>query len=136
MKFREATKEDFNFLAQHSISRGKMHPERIDYVCTLEHEGKPLCLGGFKLMNYDTAWCWVDIADTAGGHTIAMYRVIKEWIDEFIKDHDLTRLQATVECDFEEAIRMVQHLGFKKESIMKKYVNGKDAFCYVRLRGE
>jgi RimJ/RimL family protein N-acetyltransferase len=93
-------------------------------------------MGGFKLMNYDTAWCWIDITDVAGKHTFSMYRVIKEWISKFVKDHGLKRIQATVECDFEEAIRMVRHLGFKKESIMKNYVNGKDAFMYVRFGGE
>jgi RimJ/RimL family protein N-acetyltransferase len=136
MKFRDATKEDFDFVADHSVSRGKVHPDRADYVYTLEHEDQPLCIGGFKLMNYDTAYCWIDITDVAGGHTVAMYRVIRDWIDSFVKEHNLTRIQATVECDFTEAIRMVKHLGFHKESIMKKYVNGKDAFMYVRLEGE
>jgi RimJ/RimL family protein N-acetyltransferase len=65
-----------------------------------------------------------------------MYRVIRDWIDSFVKEHNLTRIQATVECDFTEAITMIQHLGFHKESIMKKYVSGRDAFLYVRLEGE
>jgi RimJ/RimL family protein N-acetyltransferase len=136
LEFREATKEDFDFVADHSVSRGKVHPEYIDYVYTLEHDGKPLCIGGFKMVNYDTAWCWIDITDVAGNHTIAMYRVIRDWIDSFVKEKDLTRIQATVECDFEEAIRMVRHLGFRKESIMKNYVNDKDAFMYVRFGGK
>jgi RimJ/RimL family protein N-acetyltransferase len=136
MEFREATKEDFDFVADHSISRGKSCPEQIDYVYTLEHNGVPLCIGGFKLMNYDTAWCWIDITDVAGNHTIAMYRVIRDWINNFVKEHNLTRIQATVECDFDTAISMVEHLGFHKESIMKNYVGGKDAFMYVRLEGE
>jgi RimJ/RimL family protein N-acetyltransferase len=136
MNFREATKEDFDFVADHSVSRGKVHPECTDFVYTLEHDGQPLCIGGFKMLNYDTAWCWIDITDVAGKHTIAMYRVIRDWIDNFTEEKQLTRIQATVECDFEEAIRMVQHLGFKKESIMKRYVNNKDAFLYVKLGDE
>ena len=115
MIFRESTKEDFDFVADHSVSRGKVHPDCIDYIYTLEHEGIPLGIGGFKLMNYDTAWCWVDLTDASGCHIRSVYRVVKEWIDEFMEEKHLTRLQATVECDFEEAIRMVQHLGFKKE---------------------
>ena len=136
MEFREATKEDFDFVADHSVSRGKIHPEKASYVYTLEHEGQPLCIGGFRLMNYNTAWCWIDLTDLSGGHIRTVYRVTKEWIESFMEEHDLSRLQATVECDFDEAIRMVQHLGFKKESIMKRYVNNKDAFMYVKLRGE
>jgi RimJ/RimL family protein N-acetyltransferase len=136
MKFREATKEDFDFVADHSVSRGKVHPECTDYVYTLEHDGVPLCIGGFKLLNYDTAWCWIDITDVAGNHIIVMYRVIRDWIDNFTEEHNLTRVQATVECDFTEAITMVRHLGFKKESIMKRYVNNKDAFMFVKLGDE
>ena len=136
MEFREATQDDFDFVADHSISRGKPNPSCIDYVYTLEHEGKPLGIGGFKLMNHDTAWCWFNLTDLAGSHIRTVYRTIKEWMDVFVKDHGLTRLQATVECDFDVAIRTVQHLGFKKESIMKRYVDGRDAFMYVRLEGE
>ena len=136
MEFREATIKDFEYVADHSISRGKVHPAQIDYVYTLEHDGVPLGIGGFKLINYDTAWCWVDLTDSAGSHIVTAYRVIRDWIENFTKEHGLTRLQATVECDFVEAIRMVQHLGFKKESIMKKYVEGRDAFMYVKIGGE
>lgn len=133
MEFREATAEDFDFVADHSISRGKRHPEQTDYVYTLEHDGQPLGIGGFKMMNYDTAWCWVDLTDIADSHTIVVYRVIKEWIESFAKEHNLKRLQATIECDFDKAITMVQHLGFKKESIMENYIDGKPAFLYRRL---
>lgn len=136
MEFREARKEDLDFVANHSISRGKPNADCIDYVYTLEHEGEPIAVGGFKLMNYDTAWCWINLTYISKSHIIIVYRVIKEWIDIFVKEHNLTRLQATVECDFEEAIRMIEHLGFERESIMKKYVEGRDAYMYVRLRGD
>ena len=136
MEFRTATTEDLVFAADHSISRGKMQPDCIDYVYTLEHDGVPLCVGGFKMMNHTTAWCWIDITDIAGKHIIAMYRVIRDWIDNFKEKHNLIRLQAGVECDFEEAIRMVEHLGFKKESIMRKHTNGRDVFMYVLIGDE
>ena len=95
MKFREATKEDFDFVADHSVSRGKVHPDKISFLYALEHDGLPLGMGGFQLMNYDTAWCWVDLTDLAGGHIRTVYRVLKEWIEKFMQDQSLTRLQAT-----------------------------------------
>lgn len=135
MEFRETTQEDLDFVADHSISRGilKRQPECIDYCYTLEHEGKPLGIGGFRLINATTMWCWVDITDCAGNHIIPAYRVLKEWIDIFVKEHKIKRLQAYIEMDFPEAIRMVQHLGFEKESIMKNFVGDKDASMYVRI---
>ena len=135
MNFRETTQEDLDFVADHSVSRGilKRQPERIDYCFTLEHEGKPLGIGAFRFINTTTAWCWCDLTDLAGKHIIEGYRVIKEWMDIFVKEHGIKRLQAYVEMDFPEAIRMVQHLGFEKESIMKNFIGDKDASMYVKL---
>ena len=137
MKFRETTEEDLFFVGNHSVSRGicKHRPECIDYCYTLEHEGKPLGIGGFRLINETTAWCWADFTDLAGKHITVGYRVIKEWIDIFIKEHGIKRLQAYVEVDFEEAIRMVKHLGFEQESVMKNFIGDKDAFMFVRFCG-
>lgn len=135
MNFRETTKEDLEYMTGHSVSRGiqKHCPEQINYCYTLEHEGLPLGVGGFRLINCTTAWCWVDISDRAGSHLIASYRVIKEWIDLFAQEHGIKRLQAYIEVDFPEAIRMAKHLGFKWESDMECFIGDKDAFMFVRI---
>lgn len=135
MQFRETTQEDINFLADHSVSRGisKYQPECIDYSYTLERRGNPLAIGGFKLINRTTAWCWLNMADCSDGHIVVIYRVISEWIDEFVKTHKIKRLQAYVETDFPEAMRLVEHLGFKWESDMEDFIDNKDAYMYVRL---
>ncbi len=135
MNFRETTQEDLDYIADHSVSRGvqKQQPEQIDYMFTLEHEGVPLGIGGFRLINTTTAWCWVDLGCESGKHIRLVYRLIKEWMDRFIKLHGIVRLQAYVEYDFPEAIRMVQHLGFNWESKMKNFIGDKDAAMYVRI---
>jgi len=135
MNFRETTQEDIVYMADHSVSRGifKKQPERTEYLYTLEHEGVPLGVGGFTLVNLTTAWCWVDIGTEAGNHVVVFYRLIKEWMETFVKDHNLKRLQAYVEMDFPEAIRMVRHLGFHEESIMQDFIEDRDAFLYVRI---
>ncbi len=124
-----------DFIANHSVSRGiqKRCPEQIEYCYTLEHEGKVLGIGGFRLINITTAWAWLDMTDLAGEYIVVCYRVIKEWIDIFVEEHGIKRLQAYVECDFEEAIRMVKHLGFHKESVMENFTGDKDAFMFVRI---
>lgn len=118
-----------------SVSRGilKQIPERIDYCYTLELDGKILGIGGFRLINATTAWAWVDMTELAKEHVIAVYRIIKEWMEIFVKDHNIKRLQAYIEPDFPKAIRMAQHLGFEKESIMKGFMPNGDAYMYVRI---
>jgi len=135
MIFRETTQSDLDYLADHSVSRGiqSKQPSAIEYLYTLEHEGVPLGVGGFRLINLTTAWCWVDISEASRGHMITCYRVIKDWIDLFVEEHGIKRLQAYVEPNFPEAIRMVEHLGFEQESIMKNFVGDKDAAMFVRI---
>ena len=135
MNFRETTQEDLDFVANHSVSRGilKRQPECIDYCYTLEHEGKPLGIGGFRLINLTTAWVWCDLTDCAGSHIIVCYRVLKEYLDIFAKEHEIRRAQAYIETNFIEAIRLVEHLGFHRESTMPNFVSDKPAFMYSRI---
>jgi RimJ/RimL family protein N-acetyltransferase len=135
MIFREATEEDLSYISFNSASRGiqKQCPEQIDYLYTLEHENEPLGVGGFRLINLTTAWCWVDLSEKGHNHVIKTYRTIKEWIDTFAKAHKIRRLQAYVEEDFPQAIRMVEHLGFERESVMKNFIDDKSCYMYVRI---
>lgn len=129
------TTEDYEYLKDHSISKGifKNTPEIIDYNFSLEHEGLLLGSGGFRLINHTTAWCWLDMTDHASDHIQTIYRTLKEWIDIFVKDKKIKRLQAYIDPDFPEAINMVQHLGFERESNLEKFYGDRDAYLYKRI---
>ncbi len=133
MKFREATKEDLDFVSENSVSRGiqKLCPEQIEYLFVLEHDGI-LGIGGFKFINATTAWTWYDLTHLAGNNMIVVYRTIKEWMESFVKEHGIKRLQAYIELDFPEAIRTAEHLGFKWESNMENFIGDKMVFMYKR----
>lgn len=135
MIFRESTKEDFEYMTEHSINKkvDRKQLSCVDYAYTLEHESKPLMVGGFRMIVPSTAWCWVDLGKDAGKNITVVYRVIKEWIDEFIKSKNIKRLQAFVRTDYPQAEKLVQHLGFHKESIMKNFFCNEDAYMYVRI---
>lgn len=136
MDFREATQADLDYMAEHSINHkvDRKLPNCVDYVFTLEHEGNPLVVGGFRMIVPTTAWCWIDLSKEAKNHLTTVYRVIKEWIDEFAKNNNINRLQAFIRTDYVEAERLVKHLGFERESIMKGFFGDKDAYMYVRLK--
>ena len=135
MQLREATKADLLFAADHTVSRGifKNQPEKIEALYALEHQGEILAVGGIRMVNLSTAWVWVDLTDRIGDHMGAVYRVIKEWMAEMIHLFGIRRMQAYVELDFPEAIRMAEHLGFAKESVLEQFVGDKDAFMYVKI---
>ena len=133
MNFRETTQEDLDFVANHSVSRGilKRQPECIDYCYTLEHEGNILGIGGLRLINATTMWAWTDWTHLAGEHIIVAYRTVKEWLGIFAKEHGIKRAEAYIECSFPEAIRLVEHLGFHRESVMPNFVGKEPAYLYV-----
>lgn len=135
MRIREMTQSDVEYMKGHSISRGilKNQPEQIELNYALEHEGKLLCIGGIRLINLATAWCWVDLAFESGKHTRMVYRAIKEWMLNLVEERGLKRLQAYIEPDFPEAIRMIQHLGFEKESILEGFLPNGNALLYKRI---
>lgn len=135
MQLREATVEDLVEVARTSISRGcsGKQPEVIDYVFALEHDGVVMVVGGIKLITLTTAWMWFDMAKCAEGHILAVYRIIRDWMDELIRLHKLERVMAAVEIDFEKAIRTVEHLGFVLESTMPRFFGNKPGLMYVRL---
>jgi len=135
MNFRETTQADLDYMADHSISRGmqKLCPEQVSYMYTLEHDGVPLGQGGFRIINAYTAWCWLDMSDKAVGHIIYIHRLLRDKISDFCNEHKLRRLQAYVECDFPEATRLVEHLGFTIESTMSNFIGDKDAYMYAKV---
>lgn len=135
MEFGELTQADIDVVKDDSISRGILskQPQEIDFSYALRHEGKVLGIGGIRLINTTTAWCWVDLTYYAKEHIITVYRTTKEWIEILCRDKGIKRLQCYVEIDFEEAERTVEHLGFRYESTMPNFVDKKPAWMFVKM---
>ena len=138
MDIRNATEADFKAMGERSVSRGCLGqvPETTDFVYALEHDGELLAVGGIKQMNPTCAWAWIDLAAQALENRVALFRLIRDYLDVLMQDKGLTRLMAAIEDDFPEAVRMAQHLGFVKESRMENWTGDKAAFMYVRLKGD
>ena len=92
-----------------------------------------MVVGGFRLLNLTSAWCWMDWTAEALRHKKEVYKTVRDWLDFITKEMGLVRLMACVKTDFPAAIRTIEHLGFCRESIMKHFYGEKDAYLYVRL---
>ena len=54
-------------------------------------------------------------------------------LDHIQEENQFNRLQASVNCNDEEAVRFINWLGFENEGIMKKYgLDGSDYYRYAR----
>lgn len=134
MEFRLSTETDLEFVSKHSLYEEENNqPTQLDHIFTLDHGDYILGIGGFRMITNSTAWAWVQLTEYVGRHIEPTYRVIKEYMEIFCKDHNICRLQAWVKKDFHEGIRTVRHLGFQEEYMMKDFL-GKDksAIMFVK----
>jgi len=137
MDIRLATDDDLKAMADDSISRGCLGqiPDTTDFAYAIEDDGALLAVGGVQLMNPTTAWAWIDLAAQAPDKMVGLFRLIRDHLDSLMREKGLTRLMAAVLVDFPEAVRLVEHLGFVRESRMARWLGDKAAFMYVRLGG-
>ena len=136
MIIREIEESDLEVVREHSISKDNAKcVAQIDYSYTIEHEGRVLLIGGIRLINHTTAWAWVNMTDYSKSHTLKMVRLIRKWEKNAVEKLGIKRLQAFVDVDFKEAIRFVEHFGFRKEyeRPMKNFIGDKDAYLYVKV---
>jgi hypothetical protein len=136
MKLRLPTPEDFDYVREHSISRGikEQYYGTVDYDCACEHEGILLGVGGIKLLTPYSALCWMDWTEDARDHKIAGYRLVKEWLDDLMAKLELVCVIAYVRANFMEGRRTVEHLGFDQNGVVP-YVFGpaESAIEYVKI---
>ncbi len=135
MEFRQATQHDIEYMANHSINTSvdRKVCGITEQVFTIEHDGTPLAVGGFRFIVPTTAWCWIDLGDEAGKHLVTLYRTIRDWIDKFAENNGVKRLQAFVRTDSIKAQRFIEHLGFERESTMVGFFGDSNADMYVRM---
>ncbi len=136
MQLRFTTVTDIEFAAAHSVSRTIFNdlPGQRTWTYTLDDDGRVLGVGGVELITPNAAWAWIDMTDEVTHRDwYSVYRIINEWMEKICKDLGITRLQSYVECDFEIAIRFIEHMGFERESVMKNFVGDRDAFMYVKI---
>ncbi len=134
MEFRQATEADLKFVAENSLYplTGKEKTE-TDFVYALDHGDYVLGIGGFRMITPTTAWAWIELTDYVGSHLVPTYRVISEYMTIFCKTHRIHRLQAWVAKEFTEGLRVVRHLEFEEEYLMKGFLGkGKDAIMFVK----
>jgi hypothetical protein len=135
MLIRNATPEDLEFVLAHSISRPpKSMVQPDDQYVAMEHDGVVLAVGGFRMYAPGIACFWLEYSEAVRMHLVRVYQHTRDWLDTMIEAHELHRIEARVRPDFEEAQRLVEHLGFYVESVLKNGIEpGHDALMYVKL---
>jgi hypothetical protein len=74
---------------------------------------------------------WALLAEDFASHRLTIFKLMKRALDLSTFD----RVEAYVVEGHESGERLLEHLGFAKEGVMRKFWNGKDHTLYARVRG-
>jgi RimJ/RimL family protein N-acetyltransferase len=135
MIFREMTQADLDYMAIHGVKEKdrKIHAGQSEYNYALADGDVTLGIAGFRIINDFTAWVWMIPGDEWTQHLAVAFRLLSEWIETFCADFGIRRLEAFVEIGFNEGIRLVEHLGFIEDGIMKNFYGDLPGLRFVRL---
>jgi hypothetical protein len=94
-------------------------------------DGVPIACAGLAEQWEGRALAWALIGADAGPHFTGIVRAMRRGLD-------LTpwrRIEAQVDAEFAEGIRLAHMLGFEVESKMRAFTStGRDAFMFVRIK--
>jgi hypothetical protein len=94
--------------------------------------GKVFACGGVIQLWEGMGEAWFALADEMDLPVFTICKAIKEYLDGLI-GAPYKRLQATVKCSDEKAIRFIEWLGFEREGLLRSYgVDGDDYYIYAR----
>lgn len=97
-------------------------------------DGVPVAAAGVIQHWRGTGTAWLLISEGARRNLKFVYRAVLHGLIVIIQGHGFRRIEANVDAGLGAAHRLVQHIGFERESIMPKYgPSGETFFKYVLL---
>ena len=141
MQFRKSTQQDLDYVRQNPYEGSLKHYPYSDVAeenCfTAIFKDEIVGLGGLVVHWKGMAEAWLILTDHCrkdGLHGIIALGAIRDKMEELIEENKTVRVQAAVRVDFPIAIKMIEFLGFKRESRMEKYCpDGCDSYRYVKF---
>ena len=98
------------------------------------HNGHLVGCGGIIPLWDGVAECWLVGGWRLGSHKISAVRALTATLAHQVKKQQLRRLQAVVQADWDEAVRFVEFLRFKREGLLRGYgPDGSDHYVYARI---
>lgn len=127
--------EDIDVQEKQSIYSKEMNK---DYLISLEKNsvafsglvnGKVIGIAGFLQLDVQRAIIFAILDKNSGEHFLAIHKAVRR----FLELQPFPRIEAAIDCNFDQAVRWIEMLGFEKEGRMKKYFsNNNDAYLYSR----
>lgn len=141
MIFRESTQADLDYVKESPFEGAvKDYPYLTcpdKNTITTIYEGHIVAVGGVFIPWTGVGTFWLILRSDAkkyGFHGVLALSAIQEHVESLIRNNNLWRAQATVRPEFEEAVKMIEFLGFTYEGLLRKYCpDGGDTMMYSRI---
>jgi hypothetical protein len=138
MIVRPSIQSDIEYLRQNPMEEALTKYPQLK-ICdqntyTAEVDGEVMVLGGIITLWSGVGEGWVILSKNCNKTPVLIYSCIKNVFKQLIKAGEFWRIQAIVRTDFPQSIKMIEHLGFKREGLLEKYCPDKcDAYMYARI---
>jgi hypothetical protein len=108
---------------------GKVLEDSPSYTAMVD--GDPVAAAGILPQWHGRAIAWAFLSTMGAGQFIGVHRAVKSFLDGCY----VQRIEMTVDCDFPEAHRWAEMLGFNMEAErMEAYsLDGRDCALYARV---
>jgi len=98
------------------------------------HKEELIGCGGARILWNGVAEAWVLFSPEVVNHKASIRRNVVKYLEKIIKEKNLHRVQAHVQCNWGLAIRFVESLDFKIEGKMLKLnPDGTDSYLYAKV---
>ena len=79
------------------------------------------------------AWAIVN-HDKGSQEPFVLTKAVRRGLDATQEEHDLARIHAVIAKGNDKACRWAELLGFERETLMRKWLCGRDYFLYARVK--
>jgi RimJ/RimL family protein N-acetyltransferase len=104
------------------------------FAYSLFHNDKILASGGVMELWPGRAEAWAFVGKGVAKHAVSIVKIAREALDT----SSVSRIEATVDCNFIQGHKFLIALGFNIEChrMRSYYMDGRDASLYSRVKGE
>lgn len=104
---------------------------------TIWDGGAPVAAGGVVVLWKGVGEAWLHLSQWFPEHPLSAFRIVRQLLNAIIHDAQLRRVQAPIRLDMPANIRLVEHLGFEPEGILKRWgPEGADYVMYARMENQ
>ena len=120
-------KEEFKTWAEANAHGAAFTARRIS-------DGKIIACAGVRILWPGCGEAWAIFCNEIHRHKIEIHKNITAYLKIIINDFKLRRIQAYVRADVPVAVDYIEHMGFEREGLLRKFgLDGEDQYIYAMI---